>query len=261
MPSGPLTECLTGLTEGDPTQCLPPAPQQLPTPPAPTAETPAAEQQQQQTVPEEDGPTADAADVVPTDEQGQETPDPVAELCAALEDGMGELPVELAPLTGPLAGVVATLCANAEEVTEELEALLGELETLVTDLLAVLTDPKAGCETLVGLIEKGGAALGLPAEVLTGLIEQFCSFIPGEEPAPQPQPQPQPQPAQPVVHPQPQQQHQPAVVPVAHTGGTGGGQLAYTGTEPAPYLAGGLIALGLGTGLTLLGRRRASSDA
>ncbi|SEP28243.1 hypothetical protein [Trujillonella endophytica] len=98
-----------------------------------------------------------------------------------------------------------------------------------------------------------GVVLDRLPQPLVDLVDAL--ICPEAAPAPAPAPQPQhPQPVQPVAQPE---QHQPVVVPVVSGGGPGGGQLAYTGMDPKPYLAGGVVALGLGTGLTLLGRRRA----
>ncbi|MGY1771802.1 hypothetical protein [Blastococcus sp. SYSU D00813] len=171
-------------------------------------------------------------------------PNPVAGLCDQLRDGLGALNPQLA--TG-----FDQLCEAAEaDPTAAIQDLLEQL------LAALPTSLEEGCDSLIGLIEQGGAALGVDAAPLVGLVEQLCALIPGPAPE-QPRPeQPQhPQPAHPVVH--PQQQPQPAVVPVAGGGPTGGGgQLAYTGVDPEPYLFGGVAALGLGAGLQVLGRRR-----
>ncbi|MGY1741230.1 MULTISPECIES: hypothetical protein [unclassified Blastococcus] len=171
-------------------------------------------------------------------------PNPVAGLCGQLRDGLGALDPQLA------AGI-DQLCEAAEaDPTAAIQDLLEQL------LAALPTSLEEGCDSLIGLIEQGGAALGVDPAPLVGLVEQLCALIPGPAPE-QPRPeQPQhPQPAHPVVH--PEQQPQPAVVPVSSGGPTGGGgQLAYTGLDPKPYLFGGVAALGLGAGLQLLGRRR-----
>jgi hypothetical protein len=169
---------------------------------------------------------------------------PLAALCDQLRTGFGALSPRLAE-------GVDMLCEAAEAdptaaIRDLLEGLLAQLPT----------DPAAGCSALLGLIDQGAGALGVDAAPLRDLVVQLCALVPGE-PAPAPAAQPQ-QPAAPV-HPvvQPQQQAQPAVVPAASSGGTGGGRLAYTGVEPRPYLAAGVVALGLGAGLQRLGRRRA----
>ncbi len=181
----------------------------------------------------------------PAEGPGGTTPDPLAEGCDQVVGGLAGLSPELAELIG-------SLCEAAEE--DPAEALEGLVQRILDQLLDGL---EQGCDALLGLIDQGAATLGADAAPLRGLVEQLCALIPGEEPAPAPGAQPtHPAPVHPVA--QPQQHPQPAVVPVAHSGGTGGGgQLAYTGVDPKPYLFGGVAALGLGAGLLRLGRRAA----
>jgi hypothetical protein len=171
----------------------------------------------------------------------------VAGLCDQLRNGLGAL--------GPqLAEQIDTLCEAAEaDPTEAVQDLLEQLPA------ALPTGPGEGCQSLPDLIDQGGEARGVDPAPLRGLVEQLCALVPGQPaPALTPDPTPTPQqPVQPVAHPQ-EQHPQPAVVPVSGGGGTGGGQLAYTGVEPRPYLAAGVGALGLGFLLQHLGRRRAA---
>ncbi len=177
--------------------------------------------------------------------EDEPAPHPIAGLCDQVRDG-------LLGISPQLAAGFDQLCEAAEaDPTEALQDLLEQL------LAALPTGLGEGCRSLLDLIDQGGAALGVDPAPLRGLVEQLCALIPGEQPDPVPAPVAQPQ--HPTLHPvaQPQQHPQHAVVPVASSGGTGSGQLAYTGVDPKPYLAGGVVALGLGAGLVRLGRRRA----
>lgn len=285
LPAGPLSECVADLTAADLGGCLPPAPQEESTPPAGGGTTETQRTANTLGVPLGSGQDTEQTPVEQQDVpalQEADAPDPAA-LCADLREGLANLPIGI----GPLAGLVDQLCAAAE--ADPLAGLQELLEGLLAQLPS-LTDPAAGCGALIDAIEQGGAALGVDPTPLTGLIEQLCSFIPGEAPAvptetPKPQPQPQPA-AQPAVQyancddarakgAAPVYAGQPgyrpaldsdndgigcevdtAAAPVAYTTPTGTGRLAYTGAEPKPYLAAGAAALGLGGLLQFAGRRR-----
>ncbi|WP_197028897.1 hypothetical protein [Blastococcus sp. URHD0036] len=226
----PLSGCVAGLSRGDLAACLPPAPQS-PALPAPGAVTEGSER----TAPTPGVPlglplgtgsqqAAGQAPVQPQQSPQQpaevaaaDEPNPAVVLCEQLESGVALIP---APVGSGLGGLVGQLCELAEadplaELQELLEGLLAQLPSL--------TDPAAGCQALIGLIEDGADTLGVDPAPLTGLIGQLCALVPGAPaPAPIPAPQPQPAAAHPVAQPQPQPL--PAAAPVAHTTPAGSGQ-------------------------------------